>query len=334
MHNATTFEEWEEAAQRVDALLDLNIWRQEDKHPEYDYRLIHQRMAAMKEAHDKNDLPTLFNLLRSGLIRNLGNITSKELYNGAFAGTKDLIEDYIGQFLLFIDDIVEMNKGPYRVLKRGRVPFASLEDSDTPESSAENKPRDTGELKVDIPPTEKVNLFHGWRQTYGRTALVLQGGSLFGFCHLGVVKALFLRGLLPRVIVGTATGAIMAALVAVHSDDDLLQVLKGESIDLSAFKRKNAEPSGDGWLSTTWRRLKRYVRKGHFLDSEVLEKCVRDNIGDVTFQEAYERSKRVLNITVVTDEQDRIPRVLNYLNAPNVVCTKFLSAPLAGYSCG
>lgn len=82
----------------------------------------------------------------------------------------------------------------------------------------------------------KLDLLHDTRQAFGRTALILQGGAIFGLCHIGVVKALHLRGLLPRIIGGTATGALIAALVGVHTESELLGFLTGDAIDLSAFE--------------------------------------------------------------------------------------------------
>jgi TAG lipase/lysophosphatidylethanolamine acyltransferase len=42
-------------------------------------------------------------------------------------------------------------------------------------------------------------------------------------------------------------------------------------------------------------------------------------VGDLTFEEAYARSKRILNITVASDRAHEVPKVLNYLTAPNVL---------------
>lgn len=174
----------------------------------------------------------------------------------------------------------------------------------------------------------KLDFIHDTRQAFGRSTLVLQGGAIFGLCHLGVVKALFLRGLLPRIITGTATGALIAALVAIHTEEELPAVLKGDGIDLSAFSiakgaGKGDEANGRESLVTRWgtvvRRTKRFWTEGYFLDVKVLEDCVRANVGDLTFEEAYNRSKRVLNITVATAGQGGVPTLLNYLTAPNVV---------------
>lgn len=42
-----------------------------------------------------------------------------------------------------------------------------------------------------------------------------------GLYHIGVVKALHERDLLPRIISGTAVGALIAALICIHTDDEL-----------------------------------------------------------------------------------------------------------------
>lgn len=56
------------------------------------------------------------------------------------------------------------------------------------------------------------------------------------------------------------------------------------------------------------------------MDIKILEGCVRSNLGDFTFKEAYEKTGRILNITVASTKEFEVPRLLNYLTAPNVVC--------------
>jgi TAG lipase / lysophosphatidylethanolamine acyltransferase len=179
----------------------------------------------------------------------------------------------------------------------------------------------------------KLDVLHDTRQAFGRSALVLQGGSVFGLCHFGVVKALHLAGLLPRIIAGTATGALIAAFVGVHTDDELLGALSADGIDLTAFHRgRKSGKAGSfnweesSWISATKRRLRRLLREGNLLDVSVLEECVRDNVGDLTFEEAHLKTKRVLNITVSTASSG-VPSVLNYLTAPNVVRPPSLPPP-------
>lgn len=297
--HAETYEEWEEASYQLDEVIGTDLWRQNATSKHYDYRLIYERLQAFIEAREDQDVLTLVNLLRSGLVRNLGNITAPRLFNRAYAGTKLLIEDYITQVALAVEYVT-------------MLPTTQSHETGW-----------TSQAKLD--------LLHDTRQALGRSTLVLQGGAIFGLCHLGVVKALHLRGLLPRIITGTATGALVAALVGIHTEDELLQFLNGDGIDLSAFTRyesngKTAEDekgliSNDrtGSLQTLLRRVQRFVREGYFLDINILEECVRANVGDLTFEEAYARTRRVLNITVATSGRGGVPNLLNYITAPNVV---------------
>ncbi|KAL2022680.1 hypothetical protein VTK56DRAFT_4761 [Thermocarpiscus australiensis] len=357
LRNASTFDEWEEAALHLDNLLGLDLWRSNFMNTHYDYYLIHDRLTSIETARDRGDVHSLVNLLRSGMIRNLGNITAPRLYNCSFAGTKFLIEEYVSQVARSIEEI-GLLPTPSDVATKGcddgdaswsggseserqrelrhanryangrSSGFLLGPEKGAPRSVSTCTPR-VAMRDVAIMSTQmKLDFIHDTRQAFGRSALLLQGGAIFGLCHLGVVKALYLRGLLPRIIVGTATGALIASLVAVHPENELPTVLKGDGIDLSAFEsggrdpaKHNASVKESMWtrFATLARRLDRFNREGYFLDVKVLEECIRSNVGDLTFEEAYHRSKRVLNITVATDGRTGVPTLLNYLTAPNVL---------------
>lgn len=291
---AQVFEEWLGAAYMLDDLEENSVWRQTFASKHYDYRLISDRLQCLIEVVEEEDLWGIVSLIRSGLLRNLGNITAARLFSRAYAGTKLLIEDYISQLALAIEMVTEW---PTTVAQE---PTFSSQD--------------------------KLDILHDTRQAFGRTVLVLQGGSIFGLCHIGVVKALHLRGLLPRIISGTATGALIAALVGTHHEDQLVNVLSGDGIDLTAFTARSKEAAEHtknstfkhGFFTTLVRRIRRFLESGYLLDARVLDECVRANIGDITFSEAYQKSKRILNITI-NPSNSGLPNLLNYLTAPNVL---------------
>ncbi|MGH7650101.1 MAG: patatin-like phospholipase family protein, partial [Gemmatimonadaceae bacterium] len=54
----------------------------------------------------------------------------------------------------------------------------------------------------------------GMSNVPARTALVLGGGGLKGFAHIGVIRALEERGIKPSVIAGTSIGALIGAAYA------------------------------------------------------------------------------------------------------------------------
>jgi len=66
-------------------------------------------------------------------------------------------------------------------------------------------------------------------------------------------------------------------------------------------------------------RFLRFLRTGYLLDISVLKDLVRRVVGDITFMDAYEKTGRVMNITVMPATTHGLPRILNYLTAPNVV---------------
>jgi len=54
-------------------------------------------------------------------------------------------------------------------------------------------------------------------------------------------------------------------------------------------------------------------------DTEHLKNVVKNNCGDFTFQEAFDRTGRICNIIVSPKNQSDPPRLLNYLTAPHVL---------------
>jgi TAG lipase/lysophosphatidylethanolamine acyltransferase len=68
---------------------------------------------------------------------------------------------------------------------------------------------------------EKFDLLNDSRQSFGRTALLFQGGSTFGLVHLGVAKCLYEQNMLPKIICGNSVGALIAAMVCTKTEDEL-----------------------------------------------------------------------------------------------------------------
>lgn len=65
--------------------------------------------------------------------------------------------------------------------------------------------------------------------------------------------------------------------------------------------------------------LKRRPHELLMSDTEHFRNCVRLNVGDFTFQEAFDRTGRILNITVTPNNASDPPKLLNYLTAPHVL---------------
>lgn len=158
---------------------------------------------------------------------------------------------------------------------------------------------------------ERLAFLRETRHAFGRTALVLSGGGSFGSFHLGVVKSLLEASLLPRVLSGSSAGAIVAALICTRTDDELAELFAALPERLQGI---------DFYASNSAAQIfKHLVLKGTLQDHSVLQERLQRLLGDVTFQEAYARSGRILNVSVTAADTREPPRLLNYLSTPNVI---------------
>ncbi len=166
----------------------------------------------------------------------------------------------------------------------------------------------------DFSAEEKVLFFKRTGTSFGRSALLLSGGATLGMFHLGVIKALFEHNCLPRVLSGSSAGSIIAAMVGTRTDAELPAMFEPNGLDLQAFHAVSL----------------RQVFKGKALmDPTQLEDCLTRNIRAGSFVGAFERTRRILGITVSPSETHQQPRLLNYLTAPNVVVRRAVLASCA-----
>ena len=149
----------------------------------------------------------------------------------------------------------------------------------------------------------------------GNTALLLSGGGALGTHHIGVLNALNDAGLLPRIISGSSSGSIMAAMICTRSDDELEALNSLEGLNMNFLDESSVGP---GWQQY-WVKLRRLMQEGVIFDQSVLRTCLRENIGHVTFLEAFKTTRRILNVSVSSSTCHEMPRMLNYLTAPNVL---------------
>jgi TAG lipase / steryl ester hydrolase / phospholipase A2 / LPA acyltransferase len=165
-----------------------------------------------------------------------------------------------------------------------------------------------------LPPMRKRIFLKRAARSFGRSALLLSGGASLGLFHIAVIRELETQGILPRVITGSSAGSIVAGILATHTDKEWEQLI-----------------GRDDWRFD-WARLVRLTDLGlskGLLDQKVLQRCIDQNIPDMTFLEAYQHTNRILNITVSPADSHQFPRLLNYLTAPNVLVRRAALASAA-----
>lgn len=158
---------------------------------------------------------------------------------------------------------------------------------------------------VDFNDEDKLTSFQNAKESFGNSALLLSGGATLGYYHLGVAKALWDQNLLPSIISGSSMGSIIAAAICTRTDEELATWFKRpDKIDTAGLK---ANPLMD------------WVKHNSIFNQDSLKQAVGRNVTQETFAEAYERTGRVLNISVSPTRHQQKPRVLNYRTAPDAL---------------
>src|SRR5690554_1307974 len=256
-----------EAGLELDFLEGNAEWKEEFVSDLYHYELIYDRLSNLKQYRQQNDFERLKRALREGLHHDVGNIANPALYTHSYVGTKHLVEEYITQVCEALDFLCDHP-----------VPGFSI--------------------------NQKFQFFRDTLSSYGRTTLLLSGGATLGIFHFGVIKALWEKGLLPQVITGSSIGAIIAAMLGVHTDAEIPEMLIPENHNLNAWK---------------WRGLLSAMRGEGLMDQDQLRSCLRSNIGEYTFEEAFERTGRSINISVSSMHEHQKARLLCGYTSPYIL---------------
>ena len=268
MDVAESYDDWLLAARAHDALTGKAEWRQEEPSELYDHAQIRYRLDRLKKFRKQQDWQGLLYALNEGIHGNMGGMGKSVLYRQAKSGTKVLVEQYIQE----IDDALRL----------------------------------LAELPEEVIPTQqKLDFFYRSNVCYGRSALMLSGGGVLGFLHVGVVSELLRHGLLPRVISGSSAGSIVAAALAAYTDEEMAE------LDLIGLL-ESGEEEGRGVIRQFVSLL------GSRLTAEDTEQLISATIPDLTFAEAYAKTGRQVSITVAPAEPHQRSRLLNAVSSPNV----------------
>lgn len=284
---ATNYDDWKASATELDEIEGNNDWKMVVESPDYDCRLVDARLKQLEEARISCDVGRMLFLVRTAFTRGLGDMGNLKLYKYTHVGTKDLIERYIASALETLDRLLDISE---------RAKCDGLETKHILEQVLSA------------------------RQSFGRSALLLSGGATFGMNHIGVLKTLWENHLLPRIISGASAGSIVCAVFCTRTDEEMPALLESFCYgDLAVFEEEGNEDS-------VLRKITRFLKHGALFDISHLIRVMKDMLGDITFQEAYNRTRRILNICVSSASLYELPRLLNYITAPNVLIWSAVAA--------
>ena len=279
MDMADSYSEWTSVAIEHDELSGAKRWREVDQTSKYDYSQIRLRLDRLRSLRARHDYQGLLFTLNEGIHGNMGGMGRSTLYRKANFGTKRLIEQYIEE----IDDSLHY--------------LAEL-------------PADV----IDV--QDKLDFFYRANICFGRSALMLSGGGVLGFYHLGVVKTLLEQGLLPRVISGSSAGSLVAGVVGTHTEKELEHFYEPSNVHFEAERE-----------ASVFSRM--FFGANPQIDVGDLERLIARMIPDMTFQEAYEKTGRQISVTVAPAEPHQRSRLLNAITSPNVYVRSAVMASCA-----
>lgn len=278
----TDFESWKNAAQQLDVHLGNEMWKAQDDYAYYDHNTVRKVKEQLKASRTRaqleeqgqedwsHELANLRSLVEACVKNNFVGVENPRLYSETYYGTKHLAQEFIDELQASLAYLLRSSQ---------------------------------------LSCTEKHTLARHLHTNFGRTALCLSGGASFAYYHFGVARALLDADLLPEVITGTSGGAIVAALLATRTDEELKSLIA----PALAHRIRACSEGIAIWFP-------RWYRTGARFDSlKWAQEASWFCRGSMTFREAYERTGRILNVTCVPSDPHSPTILCNYLTAPNCV---------------
>ncbi|KAG7194269.1 uncharacterized protein KQ657_004996 [Scheffersomyces spartinae] len=279
LRQAVTYDQWYSIAMRLDELQNNNSWKLNPQSDLYDYNLIYSSLMDLRNSRTNGDYKMLLYLVRTTWTRNIGNMGNDQLYRHCYVGTKRLIEEYINECQLALDYLVSS--------------------------------------KIDLDDHYLLGMLIQTRKNIGRTALVLSGGSTFGIFHIGVLTTLLEANLLPRIISGSSAGSIIASILCCNTNEEVASIVYSiTETKFNIFEIQNSSKDS-GKFKNVLEHLSHFLKYGTLFDIDGLKETMIAFVGELTFREAYNRTGKILNITVSPTSIHEHTKLLNYLTAPN-----------------
>jgi len=280
MEAATDYESWLAAAHELDRIDQRKAWIEEDTSHWYDAVQVRKAIRELRTCREADEPVRVMNALQEGLDQHGAYVSNPRLYCETYSG--------------------ESKRLPREFLHEAAAALLYLE-----------RAQHEGYTEA-----LKLELFKQGAHKFGRSALMLSGGATMGIYHLGVVKALFLRGLLPTVLSGSSMGAIVAAGVCTRSDAEVSEFFaQPDRIHRAAMKLKPV--------------LDILEKRSLFAPPQLLEHINSNIQGDLTFEEAFQRSGRILNISVSPARSRQKPRILCHMTTPELLVSHSTAASCA-----
>ena len=352
---AVTQDEWMYLAEQIDSIQGNDEWRQDPSCPLYEAQRINTKIDELVHLIRRGDVFDLMFTLRGGISRNQFGLLHEGLYSKALAGTKVLVETYqniVCAGLNYIckappslhDDAIptEAKLSFFNETRHsyGRTAFmfsggaalgfyhlgvtkALLENGLLPRViSGASAGSVLGAMIATRTDEENKELFAVFEEPIAipvneREPLRNRGTTSLG--HSGKLMFNFFRP------VDQKNMQFPERMGRQQSVRSLQEIFNNNACTPYRDPKKTWQAffpiSVRNFTSTVYDIITGQKRAKDLLknDTEFFSNCCRANIGSFTFQEAFDRTGRILNIIVSPQNRSDPPRLLNYLTAPHVL---------------
>ncbi|GFH57906.1 hypothetical protein CTEN210_14382 [Chaetoceros tenuissimus] len=364
LNQATTYQEWSHLAKKLDFSQSRDRWIHsidDDSSYKYNWSFINELIADMREARSKDDIMLALVVLQQCTRKNVGGIMNEDLFSFTNSGEpKAIVREFVDEVVKTLhwltnlckkssakssDESTKVEKCHQELNHAINVAQAFIEHTPLHHvvepvqwalhhvaGGGNGKAKSITTNEEPLPPTSKevkdreqvTTFLKRARASYGRTALCLSGGAMMGCYHFGHVMALLDEGVLPHIISGTSAGSVIAAILCTRTDEEIRRDMRAEILvnKLTCFSKS--------WPD----RFKNVYENGCLFDQkDWLNLIGWFTCGNMTFEEAYRKTGRILCITLSSTTKKAPPVLVNYITAPNVtICSAIIaSAAVPGF---
>mmetsp|Transcript_21610 Transcript_21610/g.45072 ORF Transcript_21610/g.45072 Transcript_21610/m.45072 type:complete len:776 (+) Transcript_21610:49-2376(+) len=329
--------EWTQLAEEIDRLEGNDRWRLDPQCALYESDRLMARIEEFRHLIRRSDIFDLMFTLRGGIARSKYGLLHEGLFSKAMAGTKVLVEEYNAMICAGLDFVCDglVLDGDEPIPNDARLAFFNetrhgygrtamllsggaalgFYHAGVVKALVENKlmPRVIGGASagsilcamIGTRTDDELNndLFH------------VQGTDAPG--HSGTLALDFFRPQgysIAHDYSKDDPGCALDGGVNVSNTTSLTWDLKRAFHFLTP---RGLQGIGNVFSDLVLGRVK--MKNVLMNDTNHFRRCCRMNIGNFTFQEAFDRTGRILNITVSPQNRSDPPRLLNYLTAPHVL---------------
>jgi len=187
---------------------------------------------------------------------------------------------------------------------------------------------------IDHELSDRLNLMRRIKHNMGRSALMLSGGGAQAMYHLGTIKALCESRIYDdiEVISGTSGGSITAAVCAIKTREELLRDACVPTVSTDYMLTGEMARHNIRWFPKLVEMGAYWLKHKLLVDSEEFKRCCEFYFGDITFEEAFERTGKHVCITVSASraESGGAQRLLlNHISTPRVTLASAVAASCA-----